>query len=295
MHFSLIHLMPMGIPTRRIGALALAFCVWSFCTISAQNISGYIYGDTKEPLVYATIGLLHTDLGTITDQEGFFKLDLGIAGTTASEELLISHIGYESKAVSVAHFKAEDTLYLKKKVFELNEIVIEKSRFQKGKKRRWGYYSKKKNVITGWNSYAKGEESGLIVRNDKKVRIDSIGFHLAHLSYEYAQFRLRVRSVANGKPNEDILTENYYLRVDDVGSHSFNLQSTPLWHHGSFYVGLELVSIGKAKKKPSGKHDKIALSGKFLGKMCYKKGSTGKWLFSSNVGPSIQVYGNRFN
>src|SRR5664280_1552971 len=80
---------------------------------------------------FASIYINGTSVGTNSDQNGYFELDITKYG---SLPLTISALGYYS--VTLADFSREKPIevYLTPKMFELNEVVV------KGKKGKWDTY-----------------------------------------------------------------------------------------------------------------------------------------------------------
>jgi hypothetical protein len=87
-----------------------------------QILKGTIYAqDTKDVIISASVYFNGTSVGVLTDQAGKFQLDIS---NYRSMPLTISAIGYYS--VSQKDFSSDKpmTIYLKPKVFELNEVVV---------------------------------------------------------------------------------------------------------------------------------------------------------------------------
>ncbi len=103
--------------------LLVSFLLISFyITAYNQVIRGTILDrNTKSKIDFATIYISGTYLGTHSDKDGNFELDIS---KYASLPLTISALGYYS--VSLTKFSASDPniIYLTPKVFELGEVVI---------------------------------------------------------------------------------------------------------------------------------------------------------------------------
>lgn len=77
----------------------------------AQNVAiiGYVYGnDTKQPLSLCAVQVKNSQLGALTEDNGFF--DLPIPTSNLTDSLKISFIGYLPKAISVAGYKHTDII-----------------------------------------------------------------------------------------------------------------------------------------------------------------------------------------
>jgi hypothetical protein len=93
-----------------------------FSFLISQTIQGTILDNkTKEKIAYAAIYISGTFIGTYSDQDGNFKLDIS---KYSSMPLSISAVGYNS--VTLNNFSTDKplTIYLTPKVYDLNEVII---------------------------------------------------------------------------------------------------------------------------------------------------------------------------
>ena len=89
---------------------------------NGQIIRGTVINkETKEKVVFATIYFNGTFVGTHSDQEGNFTLNIT---NYASRPLSVSALGYYSETVSDYQVGKPIIISLKPKVFELKEVVI---------------------------------------------------------------------------------------------------------------------------------------------------------------------------
>ena len=98
----------------------------------AQLVHGIVLDKSDNSKIgFASIYINGTSVGTNSDQNGYFELDISKYG---SLPLTISALGYYS--VTLADFSREKPIevYLTPKMFELNEVVV------KGKKGKWDTY-----------------------------------------------------------------------------------------------------------------------------------------------------------
>jgi hypothetical protein len=78
---------------------------------------------TKSPLPYVKIYNKTTKIGTISNQEGYFKIE----ALTSSDSIYVSFIGYKKKALNVANFNDFQTIYLEEEGLLLSEVVVQPS------------------------------------------------------------------------------------------------------------------------------------------------------------------------
>ncbi|TBN02673.1 T9SS type A sorting domain-containing protein [Hyunsoonleella flava] len=92
-------------------------CVFSFCTLISQTkIKGSVF-DKEAPLVGTNIIIKHSDKGTISDFDGNFEIN-----AKASDTLIISYLGYDSKEIAVGN-KKEMNVVLKGSI-ALDQVKI---------------------------------------------------------------------------------------------------------------------------------------------------------------------------
>jgi hypothetical protein len=103
--------------------ITLVFVLFSFCTIAYnQIIKGTILDQsTKSPIYFATVYFNGTFVGTFSDQNGNFEIDIS---KNKSMPLIISALGYYSTTVSDLSSNKYYKIYLKTKIFELDEVII---------------------------------------------------------------------------------------------------------------------------------------------------------------------------
>lgn len=91
----------------------------------AQNIDlkGIVVDDkTKTPLKGADVYLVKSDIGTVTDNDGYFIIH--IKNIDTSDTLVISFLGYEEKRLSVIDLKEQQIYGLVPKSLGLEEVII---------------------------------------------------------------------------------------------------------------------------------------------------------------------------
>lgn len=88
------------------------------------TITGTLYDkDTKEPIIYASVGINEAGIGTITNQDGDFKLRL--PSVLLHSQLYISHLGYTPESISCQILADKySTFTLKSNTISLQEVVI---------------------------------------------------------------------------------------------------------------------------------------------------------------------------
>ena len=105
----------------------LILSLFAFCSIGNAQVTTTIKGllldeKTAAPLPYANVAILNKSGGTITNEIGNFAIDL--TKLDQNDSLSFLFIGYQTKNISVADFKANTTVYLKEEIFNLSETFV---------------------------------------------------------------------------------------------------------------------------------------------------------------------------
>jgi len=109
--------------------------------LDQKRVTGVIRNEVGDPLAGATIQVQGTTLGTLTDGEGRFSIEV----PNENAVLVISFIGYIQQEISVAGRNTVD-LELQPTLESLEEVVVV------------GYGTQKRTTVTGSVSVVKGDE-----------------------------------------------------------------------------------------------------------------------------------------
>ncbi|MBL4653291.1 MAG: carboxypeptidase-like regulatory domain-containing protein [Flavobacteriales bacterium] len=92
-----------------------------------QSISGFVMDEDNAPMPYVNVYIKHTSLGTVTDEQGKYYIQLKSEG---DYELVFSLIGYETKTVQVVLKQVDisKNVYLRPSQMQLDELVIKAKR-----------------------------------------------------------------------------------------------------------------------------------------------------------------------
>lgn len=84
---------------------------------------------TKEPLSYATLSINKLGIGTASNMDGDWTLQ--IPATAANEVLSISFMGYTPRSINVSELAANSTITLQPKSYQMAEVVVTQKDFCK--------------------------------------------------------------------------------------------------------------------------------------------------------------------
>src|SRR5277367_3903552 len=113
----------------------LATMASSMTTVAQLILSGTVKSETNEPLVGVTVLLKNTSIGSVTDMDGSFKLQIP-ESNSASGILTISYIGFVPQELAINN-KSVFTIVLTEDTKTLKEVVVT------------GYQSEERGKILG--------------------------------------------------------------------------------------------------------------------------------------------------
>ncbi|MEO5582037.1 MAG: DUF5686 family protein, partial [Saprospiraceae bacterium] len=77
--------------------LILFVILFGTSMVTGQSISGHVYENNNDPLPYATIQILNSNQGTVSNQDGYFQINL----KEGVYILRIQYVGYRTKDTSI--------------------------------------------------------------------------------------------------------------------------------------------------------------------------------------------------
>lgn len=108
--------------------LSVSVAAWA----SARQISGRVLDPSGEPIIGATVKVMNQQVGTVTDLDGFFHLDVADGVT-----LQVSYVGYKPQQEKVAAKKAVYNFSLQEDTEVLEDVVV------------IGYGTQRRSDVTG--------------------------------------------------------------------------------------------------------------------------------------------------
>jgi outer membrane cobalamin receptor len=109
--------------------LSVLLIISTFTLGNAQEktLTGFIMdGETRKPLVSANVYFKNAGIGTLTDDNGYFRLYYRPSDKT--DTLVISYIGYKEMYVDVKKYSNNTKIYLKSESLNLPEIIVSADR-----------------------------------------------------------------------------------------------------------------------------------------------------------------------
>ena len=175
-------------------------------SIKNITIRGHIYdNENKNAIPYVSIGILEQNIGTITNEDGYFilKVPASFSGTS----LVVSHIGYMSQSIPVQLLNEQKVdLYLNQRIISIQEVIIRYinpvSIIAKAMEQREVNYNSDPVYLTSF--YREG-----VQKNSRYISYSEAVFKVYKTAYTYSENAdqvkmLKSRKIQNSNPNDTV-------------------------------------------------------------------------------------------
>ncbi len=220
-----------------------------FCIVSATATANICHSrtvlseSTGEPVVYASIGLINRNLGTVADTLGNFSLK--IPSEFINDSIRISSIGYVAKTFAVKDIKnIPDTIYLTDDMVTLNEVVVKPQRIKHktaGRKGSGGFI-----YIDVEGDKAAGQGLATPLNVKKRAWLKTLGFTILTGTRTLSKMKFRV-NIYRKEDGEYILQNfspiyfEYDKRLLNNGLFTYKFPEEIMLDEGDYYVELEFL------------------------------------------------------
>lgn len=106
------------LPARTV--MALMLMLTSICALAQVKVQGLVVDPQQEPIIGATVRVKGTSLGTATDIDGKFSLDVPAKNST----LQISYVGYLPVEIAADSPEVTKGIVMKENNEVLDEVVV---------------------------------------------------------------------------------------------------------------------------------------------------------------------------
>ena len=271
--------------------LLLYCCILSLFLSLPLGAQTFVIGQVvdaaiKEPLPYVNIGLLNKNIGTVSDETGYFELEVNTE-QNSRDTLRFSMIGFETKSYTLNDFinQNEIEVYLTEKSTALDEVILSSKR-KNYQTKILGNKTTSKALYAAFTSNKLGNEMGFIVRARKHPMIlKKFNISLVENDYGPIKFRLNIYDVLNGLPNKTLLTDNLFIETEESsGIVSLDLTPYEIIIDQDFFIAIEWIEdLGPGK---------LYFSGGFFGAPLFaREVSQGTWekIGTASVGMNVEV------
>ena len=262
----------------RVKALTLLLIIGynfsAFCQIKLQG--KLTDSKSKNPLRYVNIGIKAKNIGTISDDDGFFSINIPLNHIT--DTLTFSLIGYSEFTIPVSQLdsKNEVSIQLIENPMVLNEVLIQGQKLVEKK-----YGIKKIGAILHFTDgiFKKDDsfEIGQVINlGDKPAKISSLNLHINSSRRDSASFRINFYryNEDDNAPTTRVFDRSIIQRHPiRVGWLKFDLSDYNIRLKGKVFAAIEFIPDNKDISRIS---YEIKLGG--LSKSFFRKSSHGQWV-----------------
>jgi hypothetical protein len=229
--------------------LRLLNCFLVICHLGFSQviISGTIKDkNTQQAIPFASIGLVGTLQGVLSDGNG--KFELTIPHFTDKDTIRISSIGYNSLSMAGNELKESTNklFYLKPELYNLKEVEINAKNSGYTILGTSKYSTGICTAFAGENNNWKGEQAAIQVNNtiSTPVYIESFNFYIIKNVYpDSLQFRIMLYKVdAKGYPGKTFLKKPILFKTNlKHGEVTIDLKDYYITTTGDFFISLECL------------------------------------------------------
>lgn len=239
--------------------------------IVGQSYAGFVKNQiSNEPLSYVNIGIVGKNVGTVSDLDGSFSIELN--SDFDDDSLRFSYIGYKPFVVKVSDYKnlPIKDIALQQQAFSLNEIVVHPVNMED---KILGNKFKGNKIQAGFRENYKGFECGVLLKIKKSAILEEFVCSIASSSYDSIFYRLNIYKEDEGGNFVNILKAPIYIHQKINNKQTIlrvNLIDYDIRVDGNTLVTLEhIADMGEGH---------LLFSGGFMGSACYyRKTSQGYW------------------
>lgn len=198
---------------------------------------------TGEPVIYASVGVINRNLGTVADTAGNFSLQ--IPPEFVNDSIRISSIGYVAKTFAVKDIKSiPDTIFLSEDVRMLSEVVVKPQRVKHktaGRKGAGGFIYIE---VEGYKAAGQGLATPLKVKG--RAWLKELGFTIVTENRPLSEMKFRLNIYR--KEDDQYILQNFnpiYFDYDksqlDNGLFTYKFPEELMLEDGDYYVELEFL------------------------------------------------------
>ena len=210
----------------------------------SQILRGKVVG-VKSQVVFATVGIINENIGTITNENGRFEIE--IPNVHLNKALTVSHIGYETLKLKIDSLSKCDHVIIKlrEKVYLLEEVVLTS---KKPRIKEYGNKTACKTFLSIQEGVT-GTEIVMLIKPKHDIYLNSVSVNLLNQLEREFTLLLNIYSV-NGKtqlPDLQLLKEQRIIRSTlKKGWLEVDLNKDDIILKNPFYVGFQWVGFDKS-------------------------------------------------
>lgn len=206
---------------------------------------------TRQPVPYANIGIVHSNIGTLSNPDGSFLIL--VPEKFRADTLLFSALGFGRKAVPVRFFRPEKpvVIFLPERAIPLNTITVTVKK-KRNQAFELGNRTFRGGVLENDTTYA-GRSIALLIEPKEPhlkkgftfpVYLEKANLRIFRNNLKSFRFRIRLNAVdrLTGQPGEDLIQQSIVVEsAMKNGWLEFDLSALNYPVSGPFYVTFEQI------------------------------------------------------
>ncbi len=228
------------------------FCIVVLSSFGQTTCEGVVKDKTSNSHIpYVNIGIVNKNIGTVSDNEGYFKIQ--IADLYNDDSIRLSRVGYKSLQFKVSDFRMmiikDKEIEMEEEVSKLSEVVVTGKR---EKRKIYGNSTQSRKFRGGFTDSELGNELGIVIKIKKKpTYINAFHAFIVSNTSDSMKFRLNFYSLKNGVPKDKVIKEQIVFPITTkAGQFTFDLTEYEIIMNDDFFISLELIeNFGQKSKK----------------------------------------------
>ena len=226
-------------------------CALNFSVFAQDQVRGVVIdSDTKETLPFVNIGIINKGVGTVSNFDGKFYLEIDKANFSNNDILQFSSVGYKTIQFKISEINFNNTLFQKvvmePEAMQLNEAIVS-AKFLKSKKDDVvGFSYPSKNKFGYWKGDGSlGAELVTRISVDKKKHyLKDFHFYVNENYSDSVLVRINVYKGGTIYPEDKLLKKNVTKMIGkSPGMVTVDLKPYNLIVDEDFSIGLELLKV----------------------------------------------------
>lgn len=197
----------------------------------------------NEALPYVNIGIPGAGIGTVSDEQGYYLLE--IPPDKVNDSIYFSMVGFAFQSFKIDQIEGTKEKLLnvtfQPETTALNEVVVTSGKWER---KSVGNETDSKLITTGFTTNQLGNEIAQFVRVKKQrpTLIQSFWLSIAENTIESVILRLNIYLEEEGFPGKNVLQEPIYLELpNEPKTIEVDLTSYDIYVEEDFFVSIEWI------------------------------------------------------
>lgn len=261
-------------------------------SINAQNsISGTAQNmSDHSPIIYANVGIVGANIGTVTNPDGFFTLNF--VDSLLDYSMRISLYGFEPYLITVKEAMRMSEaggwmIQMAEHILEQEEVTV---RAPNLKEKELGRRSDNGMMTIGFASDQLGSEMGSAIGIKRKTYVKDFNFYILTVGYDSLVFRLNFYACEEkGAPSDSLVTESVLFgwHKDQQGTVHIDLSEEYLVLKRDVLMSLEIV--GGELSEGEFERRSVQFAGKLVGGTYARQTSQSAWEEVPIITPAFYI------